>query len=284
MRLLALLVLAGVVLGYLGELHPAGDSAAVLWPLGAALGAVLVVAGGLARSAAVAWPAAAALVLAGAGLLPSLWPEAAIDAAGIEVASFNVLWSRAASEPLIADLRAAPPTIVALQEVGPALREALGALADIYPVQIYCGIDPHRGVALLVAGPAVSTGCSDFDRTAWAVLARPEGALTAVSLHLRWPYPYAQAPQAARIAALVAGLPAPRVVMGDFNAPPWGRTVRGIAAAAGARVPGGWRLSYRGLLPIDHILPPAHWDLRIRVGAPLGSDHAPIRATLIRRD
>ena len=80
----------------------------------------------------------------------------------------------------------------------------------------------------------------------------------------------------------------PTIILGDFNALPWDRTLRDAAQQSGfARVTSGrfqptWvnRMAPFGLT-IDHIYATSHFQTQsFSVGPPIGSDHFPIEATL----
>ena len=98
-----------------------------------------------------------------------------------------------------------------------------------------------------------------------------------VSLHLRWPWPRAQAAHAAAIEEALAELDGPAVVGGDFNMLPWGHSVQRLADAVGGApvrpAPGTRTLA--GVLPlaIDHVIATGRRPGVSQRRPPIGSDH-----------
>lgn len=91
----------------------------------------------------------------------------------------------------------------------------------------------------------------------------------------------------AHLAATVAKLPDPAIVLGDFNTTPWSPAYRDLTAAAGLTSASGghiatwpvWSAPLR--VPIDHVLVRGPVTvLEAERGPDLGSDHFPVLATL----
>ncbi|RYI11403.1 MAG: hypothetical protein EON48_13710, partial [Acetobacteraceae bacterium] len=142
---LAVLGLAG---GYLGWLHPLGDSLSV--GRGAAAAAVLILAvfasfAGLRMAAFVS--VLLALLTGGQVTLAYSWPGLA---GSYTVYQKNVLFRNDDLPALAEDIRAADPMIVTLQEVLPQNQAWMDTLADALPTQLLC----PGGV---VGGPAILT-------------------------------------------------------------------------------------------------------------------------------
>ncbi|MFM7443033.1 MAG: hypothetical protein ACKO2N_03825, partial [Tabrizicola sp.] len=135
---LAILALMG---GYLGWLHPMGDSLSV--GRGVASAAILILAviasfSGLRMAAFVS--VLLALLTGGQVMLAYAWP----GLPGIySVYQKNMLFRNADLPALEADIRAAASQIVTLQEVSDPNLALLQALKDTYPHQHVC---PGRGV------------------------------------------------------------------------------------------------------------------------------------------
>jgi len=277
----AVLGLAAVAAGYGGALHPAGDSLAVFRvPLAAATGLVLLI---LRRPHRLVWPGLALVALA---LLPRLWalrPVEAAEPAGLAIYQKNLLWLVGDPRPLAADILARAPDIVTLQEVGARSRTLLAALHDSYPYQHVCPYRRVGGTAVLSRWPAVPGSALCGNGLTALRLDTPGGPVWAVSLHLRWPWPYPQARQVGQLAAVLRGLDGPKVIGGDFNAVAWSHTLARIAAASGTRRAGHeaatFALPYGGVgVGLDHVLASGARPGSIEVLDRLGSDHRGVLA------
>ena len=55
----------------------------------------------------------------------------------------------------------------------------------------------------------------------------------------------------------------PRIVIGDFNAPPWSRTLAWAASATGTRILGGYRITWSGSYPTPAGALPSLWGQNI---------------------
>jgi endonuclease/exonuclease/phosphatase (EEP) superfamily protein YafD len=272
---LAVLGLAG---GYLGFLHPLGDSLAV--GRGIAAAAVLVFAvfasfAGLRMAAFVSM--LLALLTGGQVLLAYSWPGLP---GRYTVYQKNVLFRNADLPALAADIRAADPMIVTLQEVLPANQPFLDGLKDAYPTQLLC-----PGGA--VGGPAILTRLTPVEGTAFCgpglaamqVVAGPadkQDRFWLVSVHLHWPWPYPQADHVDLLLPILDKLQGPAIMAGDFNMVRWAHSVTRMAEVLGVRPAGPTMGSYIGLsqvfpLPIDHIFATQGGKVAPRPAA--GSDH-----------
>jgi endonuclease/exonuclease/phosphatase (EEP) superfamily protein YafD len=267
---LALLLAAG----YAGALHPAADSLAVFRPQIAALAALMATLALIlgARKAPVI-----CLLMAGVAGLPILMASVAqpTPAQGLLLYQKNMLFINADLPALQADIRAANPAILTLQEVLVENRPFLTSLADILPHQLHC---PWRGVG----GPAIATSLPPTaapqicERGLAAMqVTGPTGPLWIVSIHLHWPWPYNQAPQVDQLIPILVALDGPIIAGGDFNMVPWSHTLHRFTAATGTQIAGPLHGTYAGfapiLLPIDHVLGPRGTTVTRR---PLsGADH-----------
>jgi len=286
----ALVMLAAVLAGYGGALHPAGDSLAVFR-------VPLALLGGLAL---LVWRPRGAVILAGLGLvalavLPRLWalsPVQAVQAVqagqaaqmpGLTVYQKNLLFTLRDPGALVADIRARAPDIVTLQEVSTRNRAVLAVLRAEYPYQQYCDYRAVGGPAVLSRWPAVPGSAFCAQGLAGLQVETPEGRAWAMSLHLRWPWPHGQAEQLSELAPLLRGLAGPVVIGGDFNAVAWSRAVARVEAASGTRRAGGetatFALPYGGLgVAIDHVLASGAAPGTTEVLDRLGSDHRGVLA------
>ncbi|MCG6883213.1 MAG: endonuclease/exonuclease/phosphatase family protein [Silicimonas sp.] len=299
MRLLLVifLVLSAFALlsGFAGSLHPAGDSLAVARPLLAALVAVLSL---LALAARPRRLGATGLALAAASALTLMppGPGAAGSARTYLAYQKNVHFRLSDLAPLASDIRATGADFVMLQELHRNTRPILSALRPDYPHQSFCAFAAVGGVAVLSRWPSTGAApiCTEGGGLAAMQVATPDGPLWIASLHLHWPFPFAQADQVASLLPVLEGLGGPVLLAGDFNMVPWGHSVRTLAEAS-RTTPAGYAggtfafsRMHRGRnlaelfprLPIDHVLipdtgTPVALDRRDR----LGSDHHGLLAT-----
>lgn len=179
--------------------------------------------------------------------------------------------------------------IVALVEVTPAWRAALGPLRQRYPYRLECL--ERRCDAALFAKLPFAAGSAAFDRPGGfpMVEARfdlPDGPLTVFGAHLARPFygPLGmQQDQARRLADRVAAAGGRKVLVGDLNAVPWGAVVEELRDRAGLGRLGGLEGTWPAMLPwpaqiaIDHALAdPTLAHAPLRVGPAVGSDHLPV--------
>ena len=274
----AVLALAALGLSHAGALHPVADSLAVFRPV-IALGLVPCLY--LARRAR--WLAVLGTVAALVALGPAVWlarPAAAVTDGALVLYQKNVLWSNDSIEALAEDILASGADVVTLQEVSRGNRALLEMLAGAYPGQALC----ERGaVAVLSRAPLVEPPiCIKGQAMVLARVVGPEGPVWVGSVHLSWPWPWPQARQAERLTRHLEALEGPRVIAGDFNMVAWGRSVRGMSAAAGTRPIGPVRRSFvlLGVYPlaIDHVLAGAG---QLEARALLGSDHFGLLARVV---
>lgn len=119
--------------------------------------------------------------------------------------------------------------------------------------------------------------------------------MSLVLVHLTRPYPF-DSPQAQRVQANamgseVAAWQGAKLVLGDFNAAPWGYVMQTIAAKGGVSLltgsGGTWPsvLPKQMRIPIDHMLagPGLQFVGREVMGA-AGSDHVPLFAEIAVTD
>ena len=261
--------------GYLGRLHPAGDSFAVFRPQGAL---ALVLLAGLAAMVALPGTAVFALLVAAATGGPILASErwATPPEAGLQLYQKNMLYKNDDLAGLEADIRAADPDVVTLQEVSHGNRELMGRLADILPHQVFCRFERVGAVAVLTRLPPVPGREVCGHGMAAIEVEGPEGRVWLASVHLNWPWPYAQPAHLSRVLPVIEALDGPVVIAGDFNMVRWSTALARVRAASGTQVVGPVLGSYVGfapwaLLPIDHVMAPRGGTAAVR--PLLGSDH-----------
>lgn len=278
LKFAGLATLLVLLASYGGRLHPLGDSLAVFRP---ALAILLVLLGFAFRGI---WRLSV-MAVALAALIPILWlarPVGAPDPA-ITVYQKNLLFRRGDPAELIADFRASGADVILLQELSTANMAIPQALLDSYPHQLICPAHPVGAVAILSAHPISELTCREGSGYAMARIAHPAASFTAVSVHLHWPYPFGQEPQANRIIDDIAGASRPMIIGGDFNMVPWAGAPRRIARATDTRINGPIRptLFVKGYpLPIDHVLTDARWQASVERRPRLGSDHFGVLARI----
>ncbi len=274
MKLLASIVAAllciGVLLGFAGWLHPAGDSLSLLrMPLGIAC----------VIWALIRMRRALRLALLGCGTAAALTtvpPLVAGQAGGeFRIYSKNVWFGNTSVAPLARDIRDSGAEVVMLQEVSRRNNMLLGSLAAAYPHQHLCTFSGWNGIAVLSRHPFTGdTICSEQFGLAAAQIIREGQEIWVGSVHFYWPYPYGQ--ERSRDAALevLARLDGPIVLAGDFNMFPWAASVQQLGQAANARLAGPTRPTFviKGVpLLLDHVLAPGGGMIERR--PLLGSDH-----------
>lgn len=272
---LAVLALAA---GYLGWLHPLGDSLSV--GRGVASAAVLVLAvfasfAGLRMAAFVSM--LLALLTGGQVLLAYSWPGLP---GTYTVYQKNVLFRNAELPALAADIRATNPAIITLQEVLPKNRAWMETLQDAWPHQLLCPGGTVGGTAILTRLPPVEG--TAFCGPGLAVMQVVGGTADVpepfwiVSVHLHWPWPYRQAEHVRLLLPILDKLQGPAIMAGDFNMVRWANSVRDMSDILGVRPAGPTMGSYVGLssvlpLPIDHVFASQGGRVTLRPAA--GSDH-----------
>ena len=186
-------------------------------------------------------------------------------------------------------MKSLDPDVIALVEMRPAFMAAVKQLSADYPYQSAC---PKNCTALVLSRRPLTEITPELShpkgpRSLAAVeVPYTDGTLTLVGVHLYRPWPYnhpvLQETEAATLAHVLAPLAEPRLVLGDFNAAPWGAITQLVARGA-ALTPltgvGTWRTNFPALfrLPIDQALAGSGISCaNRRVGDRVGSDHRPV--------
>lgn len=284
-KAVAILIGGGLMAGYLGALHPAGDSFAVFRLELALLFALAVI--------WTAWPRLLRWPLA--SLAMGIVPFHVVKGAGPDVASDydvtlyqqNMLFNRAdGGAGLLDNIARVQPDIITLQEVSQRNRAVLDELRADYPFQHLCPVGPLLGEAVLSRFPVMSGSafCSNRDGLAGVQFVTPQGPVWVVSVHLNWPWPMGQAQQVDALLPDLQRLDGAAILAGDFNAVAWSLTLARMSQASGAKRVGPWFKSFDlplGLpIGIDHVLstgPNAQHAFTI---AKNGSDHHGVVARL----
>lgn len=264
------LAIFGVVLGFGGQIHPAGDSLALFRPI---FGMVCLAGLFVTWSRWIRWSTAAATVAVMVSIIPAFLGQSAQD--DVRLYAKNLWWANSQIVDVVADIRAADVDVVMLQEVSERNREVLEMLAPDFPHQHLCRYSQWSQLAVLSRTPFAGEPVCSASRAVAAAPVMIEGQrIWAVSLHIPWPWPYQSADNEAQAEEILATLDAPVVVAGDFNSFPWTSRVRQIARHSDTQLAGPTRPTltlWNMPIPIDHVLAPGGGHVERR---PLfGSDH-----------
>lgn len=185
------------------------------------------------------------------------------------------------------------PDFITFQEITARQQPLLQALLKEYPTQMTCKYSRAGDTTVLSKWPMVdadvNSGCAEKSGFGWVRLKVRGQDVSIASVHLHWPFPYWQPEQVATILPLMAKIPGPVIVGGDFNAAAWSHSVTQIAKATKTLVASGVRFTQKTPvlgghvvvpLPIDHVLVPLSASTTIKVGPHIGSDHRPVIANI----
>jgi len=278
--ILALIAILATTLGFLGPWLGMADAFAVLrFP------AVLALALLLLPVMRKPWLVLPALALSAFGLVSTLAPFVEAQAPGpVTLYQKNLSFRMADRSALLADIQATMPDIITLQEVTEAHRtEIFAALSEAYPTQAFCPFAGVGGTAVLSRWPAATPPVCPVAKGATVQpLSTPFGRITAISVHLHWPWPYSQRAQLEALIPELQGLTGSVLLGKDFNMVPWGWPVTATAKATRTERAGPPAMSFliEGLLPIpiDHAFAPGGGQIERR--PKLGSDHFGLLARL----
>jgi endonuclease/exonuclease/phosphatase (EEP) superfamily protein YafD len=284
-----------LVLGFFGAAHPALDSfshfrmhLAVLMAL-SALPALFL---RLWREAIMA------IVLALTALATVLTPpsspkaEAAPEAlAQYKLLQLNLRYDNEKQADIFRLIGRESPDVIALQEVSDTWRQRLKTIEARYPYTFYCSNRSHIGGAAILSRRPFALGSTPICVDSLIAVARVDfGGRSAIitSLHLDWPWPFAQEWNVEEVRPYFEKLEGPLIISGDFNAVPWSQTLKNITQYSKTRIAEGLRPSWlvNGTmahaakwvgLPLDHILVSDRISAaRVETLEPVGSDHLPL--------
>lgn len=247
------------------------------------------------------WTGAGALAIAiTASLSVSSWTSVPRHDTGVlqafSVLQFNVWFRNSSPAQVIETIERSNADLVVLVEALPQFRQQLASLDRIYPHRLSCPDGDACGLLVLSKVALEPRGMQrtqdDYRSPILSFAAKVANCpVTVHAVHLVRPFPFAapeaQLQQAREVGRIVSAFPGPRLVLGDFNAAPWGRTMQTVASLAGvspiAGAGGTWPASLprQMRIPIDHIaVSPELRMLKREVLPPAGSDHAPVLARL----
>jgi endonuclease/exonuclease/phosphatase (EEP) superfamily protein YafD len=274
----ALLVLGA---GFLGGVHPIGNSFAVIRPQ---MSVAILLMAGLAFLWRKPGMAFAAAVVGCTALIPIAKMYVTQGEPGPFVLyQKNVLFNNNSLGTLAADIRASDASVVTLQEVSQVNEALLRDLSDVMPYQLLCPAYATGGVAVLTRLAPIPGKSVCAKGLAALQVQGPSGPVWVVSIHLPWPWPFRQAELSETIVPQIAGLDGPSVVAGDFNMVRWSNLLSRIERAANGHWAGPVQGSFGQFspladLPIDNVLAPFGGKIELR--PELGSDHKGLIARL----
>lgn len=293
-RLLTVILIAvglGLVGGFLGGVHPVGDSLAVFRGLLTATALVLAV--------LLIWTRARfrglISVLLGIGGLATLLPHwvAATDAARPPGGSYalyqkNLSLRARAPEQVLTDIRRTDPDFITLQEVTEDNRAVLDGLPPNYLTRHWCAFNAVGGVAVASVFPPLpdSEICLDGFGMAAVTVETLDGPMRVISVHLHWPWPRGQGAQLEVLMPYFASEGGATLIGGDFNMVRWSETLSRIMVLTRTEAVGTSMVTLPmsdlpfGGLSIDHVLAPTGGTLERR--PLLGSDHYGLLARFAR--
>ncbi len=261
--------------GFAGAVHPLGDSLAVFRIPLAVVFALWVI-----WSPSPVWARWSLSVICLAAIAQIVAQKYVSHPDGpITIYQKNLLFQNDQVDALAADIRAARPDIVTLQELTSRNAPLVRDLRAEYPHQASCALVEWARVAILSRWPVDGEICLEGQGLVGIRVVSPDGPFWAFSLHAFWPWPHGQAAQLSDILPVLSDLEEPVVIAGDFNMVPWSHALRTIensigATRAGPLFPTLTKMS--APLPIDHVYAPGGGQAMPR--PLLGSDHSGVLA------
>lgn len=190
--------------------------------------------------------------------------------------------------------------IVVLIETSPRVRKAMQGLSEVYPYKLECAGSPGCDIMMFARSrltPRFVKATSDPDPSPLVSVDTDIAGcrLTLFATHMTRPFPnrpyWAQRAQAEEIGGDVGSSAGAKLVVGDFNAAPWGHVMGTIMQRGGVDVLTGWGGTWPSALPsqlrvpIDNMLAgPGLSFVSRRVLPTMGSDHLPVLAEIAVTD
>lgn len=268
--LVAVWVILGVWAGFAGGLNPAGDSLSLLRMIGGGVCVMLM----LVMHGTV-WRIQLGLTAIAAFLTTAPLLVGGTPGGTLSLYSKNIWFGNRDLAALATDIADSGAEVVTLQEVSERTEGLLNMLAIHYPHQHLCPFSGWGGVAVLSKHPITDRKCTARRALAAARINKDGQAVWIGSVHLPWPFPYANMDAAMAAEAVINTLDGPVVLAGDFNIFPWAASVGQLQRAADIQAvqpirptfhlkglplfldhvhaPGGGQVNYRPLLGSDHL-------------------------------
>lgn len=299
----ALSFVAAVVVGVAaGSVHWSFDLAGQFL-----LPAIVVAVAATVVAALCRWPvtAGAGFVAASVAYLAAMPFTAAPETVGPNATRFKVLlfnvWHRNGVLDDVREMVAQQnPDIVVFVETTRRIREELRPLEAAYPYRFDCIGTARCDITIFARSRLVSPAVKSTADPERSPLVQVETEIAGCRMklfatHMTRPFPnrpwWAQRAQAEEIGRDVGAWPGAKLVLGDFNAAPWGYVMRTIAERGNVEVltgaGGTWpsRLPPQLRIPIDNMLAGPGLSFVSRDVLPkIGSDHLPVVAEIAVTD
>jgi endonuclease/exonuclease/phosphatase (EEP) superfamily protein YafD len=213
---------------------------------------------------------------------------------------FNVWYRNGKLDDVQAMIERSNADIVVLVETTTRVRDAMQKLGTIYPYKLDCIGSGRCDIAIFARSrltPREVKATDDPDRSPLVSVETDIAGcrLTLFATHMTRPFPnrpyWAQRAQAEEIGGDVGTVAGAKLIVGDFNAAPWGYVMHAIMERGRVNVltgaGGTWpsALPPQLRIPIDHMM--AGEGLRFvsrRVLPATGSDHLPVLAEIAVTD
>ncbi len=297
--LLTLIAIFGaIVLGFLGFLHPAFDTAS---NFRAHLSGLLFV-------VAIIWLTKYRKIIGVMFMVIAAVSFYSITIVGVSVASFenrisnnqsstyrllslNLFYKNSAPEKVLELIAKTNADILALSEVSDPWKERLKFLIKQYRYSFYCPEWRSRGGTIIYSRFKFS-GQQEYCHS-YAALALRDFEIDGVKIgigavHTRWPWPASGPRQVRNMKSVLQSLGPDALIAGDFNSTTWSQLVRNFASYGSLKIISGvgptWifellpgaLIQYLGL-PIDNVMAKGKVLIKdARTLQPAGSDHLPI--------
>lgn len=293
-------LIAGLVSGFFGFVHPAFDTAAHFrWHF--ALGLLLLTAAGLLLR--IERAPLILLVFAALGIWQSgannriepasAGPGLAGNAAGMpfRLLQFNLRFDNPGRQEVIDLILDTDAEVVMLNETSRLWQDALNQLNAHYPQRFHCAEWGAIGGSMIFSKFPMRSGkdyCGPYGAMGFSEFMIGEEWVELGIVHLRWPWPASGPRQIDEIRPRLESLGKNAIVAGDFNAATWSHSVARIAAYGGLKIQRGfggtWMYKwFPGFLaplfglPIDNILFKGRFTVdRTQTLPAIGSDHLPL--------
>jgi endonuclease/exonuclease/phosphatase (EEP) superfamily protein YafD len=265
------------------------------------LALLIVPVAALARWRWIAGAAALFALVTYALAMPTTSPPKPVNAEAVrfKVLLFNVWYGNKRLGEVAQTIARENPDLVVIIEGPKRVRKALKAVADTYPYRFECssadcdGFLFSRGRLL----PQQINRTRDPEHSPYMMIGTEIAGcrMTLVVTHMTRPFPnapyWAQRAQAEEIGSAIGAIRGAKLVLGDFNAAPWGYVMHTIETRGGVKLltgaGGTWPTALPSSLriPIDHMLAgPGLSFVSRKLMPPLGSDHAAVVAEVAVTD
>lgn len=287
----------GILIGYLGILHPALDTFSHLRlhaSLGLmALGLFVLFQKWILTGCLAVLIAASGLYTAASGTLLTARSVQADPTRPIySMLHFNLLWKNQRQDEVIDRVFELDPDLISLTEVAERWLPYTKKLDSRWPFEHRCNeISTRGGIRFYSKWPIIedSKVCDKFATFAKVNVTAPNGLnFTSGTVHMRWPWPASGPKKLNGILPELRKIGNDALLSGDFNATTWSYAVKKFATTSGMQVVPGigstWildkiplRYTWWAGLPIDNVLEKGKIKvLSAETLADLGSDHLPV--------